>query len=230
MYFPKTVQSKIARTGIPIRKALMAPALEGAQAARSELGLDAAAPTILVLGGSLGAGRINDAVLSALPDLVAYSNVIHQTGPSNLKEVEKIADVVLADNPHQKRYRAFGYLSEDGMRRAAGAADLVVSRAGATSIAEIALWGKPSIIIPIPEAISHDQRSNAYAYARTGAASVIEQENLTPHLLAAEAKHILESPTIVKDMSEKARTFTDPDAAKVIAEAALQIALSHEQS
>jgi UDP-N-acetylglucosamine--N-acetylmuramyl-(pentapeptide) pyrophosphoryl-undecaprenol N-acetylglucosamine transferase len=224
-YFPKSAQDKIARTGTPVRKALMHVEPEGA---RQELGLDRGVSTLFVLGGSQGSVKINETVLSALPDLVAFANVIHQTGLANLADVEKISRVILAENEHASRYHPFGYLTETAMRRAGGAADLVISRAGANSIAEIAMWGKPAIIIPIPEAVSHDQRTNAYAYARTGAAAVVEEENLSPHLLVAEAKRILGDPAIAKEMSEKAKTFTDPDAATIIAEAVLGIALSHE--
>jgi UDP-N-acetylglucosamine--N-acetylmuramyl-(pentapeptide) pyrophosphoryl-undecaprenol N-acetylglucosamine transferase len=224
-YFPKGTQDKIARTGIPIRKSLMQVEKEGA---RQELGLDPAVPTLFVLGGSQGSVRINEAVLSALPDLVAFANVIHQTGPGNILDVEKIVRVILAENPHKDRYHPFGYLTETAMRRAGGAADLVISRAGAGSIAEIAVWKKPSIIVPIPETVSHDQRTNAYAYARTGAAVVIEEDNLKPHLLVAEAKRILGDPGLVASMGSAAASFTDPDAAKVIAEAVLSLALSHE--
>ena len=225
-HFPKAVQGKIARTGIPVRKALLHTEREGA---RQELGLDPDAPTIFVLGGSQGSMKINEAVLAALPDLVAFANIIHQTGSTNILEVEKIAQVILTENPHQSRYHAFGYLNERAMRQAGGAADLIISRAGAGSIAEIATWGKPSIIIPIPEAISHDQRTNAYAYARTGAAVVVEEDNLKPHLLVAESKRIVGDPALAKGMGEKAKGFTDPDAARVIAEAVLSLALSHEQ-
>ncbi|HEY4522815.1 MAG TPA: UDP-N-acetylglucosamine--N-acetylmuramyl-(pentapeptide) pyrophosphoryl-undecaprenol N-acetylglucosamine transferase [Candidatus Paceibacterota bacterium] len=224
-YFPKSVQDKIARTGIPIRKALMSLEREGG---RQELGLDPLLPTILILGGSQGAVRINDTVLSALPDLVGFANIIHQTGPGNIEEVEKIAKVILAENPNANRYHPFGYLTETAMRRAAGAADLVLSRAGANSIAEIAAWGKPSIIVPIPETISHDQRTNAYAYARTGGAVVVEEDNLAPHLIVAEARRILSDPAVIESMSKAATTFVDPNAARTIAGAVLTIALSHE--
>ena len=224
-HFPKSVQDKIARTGIPIRKALLHTESQGA---KQELGLDVNVLTIFVLGGSQGSMKINEAILTALPDMVAFANIVHQTGPANILEVEKVARVILAENPHKGRYHAFGYLNERAMRQAGGVADLIISRAGANSIAEIATWGKPSIIIPIPEAVSHDQRTNAYAYARTGAAEVIEEENLRPHLLAAEAKRILGNSTLASSMGEKAKGFTDPDAARVIALAVLDIALSHE--
>ncbi|MFA5942171.1 MAG: UDP-N-acetylglucosamine--N-acetylmuramyl-(pentapeptide) pyrophosphoryl-undecaprenol N-acetylglucosamine transferase [Candidatus Paceibacterota bacterium] len=224
-YFPKKVRGKIARTGIPIRKALMRVEMEGA---RQYLNLEANVPTVLILGGSQGSVRINESVLSSLPALVSFANVIHQTGQANLTEVASVAKVVLAGHAHADRYHPIQYLSEISMQRAAGVADVVVSRAGASSIAEIGLWKKPSIIIPIPEAISHDQRTNAYAYASTGAAVVIEEENLTPHILTAEIQRITSDPELTKKMSASAEGFTDPDAARILAREVLAIALSHE--
>lgn len=224
-YFPKRAQKKIARTGIPIRKELMRLELEGA---REYLGLDPELPTVLILGGSLGSQRINSTVVDALPELVAFANIIHQTGPANFKEVESVAKVALAASSDASRYHPFNYLSAVSLQRAAGAATLVVSRAGATSVAEIALWGKPAVLIPIPESVSHDQRANAYAYAATGAAIVVEEANLTPHLLVSEAKRIATNPTLAKSMGEHAKGFADPDAARVLAGEILQIALTHE--
>lgn len=224
-YFPKKVQSRIARTGIPIRKALLRTEKEGA---RQYLDLEEGIPTVLVLGGSQGAIKINEAVISALPDLVAFANIIHQTGQANFKNVQDVAQVALTKNPHAKRYHPINYLNEVSLQRAAGIADIIVSRAGANSIAEIGLWKKPSIIIPIPESISHDQRTNAYAYARTGAAVVVEEENLTPHLIVSEIKRITGDPELGKRMGDSAQGFTDPDAARIIAGEILSIALSHE--
>lgn len=224
-YFPKRAQKKIARTGIPIRKALARMETEGA---RQYLGLEDDVPTILILGGSLGSTRINETVVAALPDLVSFANVIHQTGEKNFKETEAVARVALAASEHAKRYHPFNYLSETSLQRAAGVANVVVSRAGAGTIAEIALWKKPAIIIPIPESVSHDQRTNAYAYARTGAAVVIEENNLTPHLLTSECRRITSDSTLAAQMGKSAQGFTDPDAARVLGEAVLAIALSHE--
>ena len=224
-YFPAKTQKRIARTGIPIRKALMRVETEGA---RQYLGLEKDAPTIVILGGSQGAVKINEMVLSALPELVAFANVIHQTGSANLKNVEAVSQVVLAGNPHASRYHPFGYLDQTSMQRVAGVADLVISRAGATSIAEIGLWKKPAILIPIPESISHDQRTNAYAYARTGAAIVLEEDNLSPHLFVAEVGRILNDHELATHMGAAAEGFTDPDAARILAREVLAIALPHE--
>lgn len=224
-YFPKKVQDRIARTGIPIRKALMRMETEGA---RQYLGLDASVPTILILGGSQGAVSINENVLLALPDLVSFANIIHQTGPANFKSVQALAGVALTKNQHADRYHPVDYLSEMSLQRSSAVANIIVSRAGANSIAEIGLWGKPAILVPIPESVSHDQRSNAYAYAQTGAGIVLEQENLTPHLLVSEIKRIINDPELIKRMIAGAGGFTDPDASRIIANEILSIALKHE--
>ncbi len=224
-FFRKKDQHKIARTGIPLRKALMRLEREGA---RQYLKLEDGVPTILILGGSLGATKINEAVLSALPDLLSFANIIHQTGQKNFAEVESLAKVILSKSEHASRYHPFSYLDEVSLQRSAGVADLIISRAGATAIAEIGLWKKPAILIPIPESVSHDQRTNAYSYADTGAAIVLEEGNLTPHVLTSEAKRVLSDTELMARMSTSAEGFTDIGAARLIAHEALAIALSHE--
>ncbi len=224
-HFPKNVQNKVARTGIPIRKDIMILEREGA---KQELGLDTSVPTVLILGGSSGARAINDVVLTALPGLVEVANIIHQTGRDNAKEVENTAKVILGDNQNRGRYHPFPYLNTLSMRRGAGAADLIISRAGMTAVAEIALWQKPSVLIPIPETVSHDQRTNAYAYAHTGAAIVLEEANLTANLLVAEVRRVLGDAALQKTMSERSALFANANAANIIAEEIIAIGLSHE--
>lgn len=224
-YFGPKAQDKIARIGIPIRKEV---AFVDAEGAIQELGLERDIPTVLILGGSSGSVRINETILSALPELVAFANVIHQTGKDHFKEVEGTSRIILEKEEHRSRYHVFPYLNSLSLRRSAGAATLVVSRAGATTISEISLWKKPAILIPIPESISHDQRTNAYAYAHTGAAVVLEEANMTPHVLASEARRIATDPVVSATMSKKSAGFANPEAARMIAEEALSIALSHE--
>ncbi len=224
-YFPKKAQGKIARTGIPVRKELLQPDPEGA---KQYLSLEPELPTLFIIGGSLGAKRINEVVVAALPDLVSFANIIHQTGTALYSETSGTAKVALDKNPNASRYHPFPYLDALSIRRAVGATTLVISRAGSGAIAEIAMWKKPSILIPIPESISHDQRTNAYSYARTGAAVVLEESNITPHLFVSEAKRIASNADLARTMGEKGATFADPDAANVLAEEALAIGLSHE--
>lgn len=221
-YFPK---GKVAWTGNPLRKAIMEPIKEGAH---QEFGLEEGVPVILVVGGSQGAVIINDALLDTLNLLLDDYQIIHQAGPKNFENVKNQAEVTLEGNPHRKRYKPYAYLSEDMMRKAAGAADLVISRAGST-IFEIAVWGLPSIIIPIPERISHDQRLNAYNYMHSGACSVIEEENLRPEIISAEVNHIMKHEDTKLRMIQGAQSFARKDAARVIAEALIDIGLSHEK-
>jgi UDP-N-acetylglucosamine--N-acetylmuramyl-(pentapeptide) pyrophosphoryl-undecaprenol N-acetylglucosamine transferase len=107
------------------------------------------------------------------------------------------------------------------------AAAIIISRAGSTTLFEIALHGKPSIIIPIPEEVSHDQRTNAYAYARSGAASVLEEGNLTDNLLVAEIQSIMADHDKYYAMSAAARAFAKPNAAAAIASALISIGNEH---
>jgi UDP-N-acetylglucosamine--N-acetylmuramyl-(pentapeptide) pyrophosphoryl-undecaprenol N-acetylglucosamine transferase len=226
-HFPEKVRGKIARTGHPIRKEVEVPAHEGGV---EFLKLEPEVPVILVLGGSLGARAINEVILGALPLLVEKYSVVHQCGATHFDDVSKIAAVALRTSPHADRYRPFPLLNTIALRMAAGAASLVVARAGSGSIFEIASWGVPAIFVPIPPDVSHDQTENAFSYARSGAAVVIEQNNLTPHLLMAEIDRLIADPALRKTMSAAAHEFARPGAANTIASAILEIARSHEPS
>ncbi len=222
-FFPK---ERVAHTGNPVRKSVMVPAREGAHA---YLKLNPELPVILIIGGSQGSQALNETILAALPRLTEKYQIIHQTGERNITEIEGRAKVVLGDNPAAEHYKPFGYLNDLATRMAAGAAKLVISRAGAGNIFEIAAWGLPAILVPIPEPTSHDQTKNAFAYARAGAAIVIEQNNLTPGVLLSEIERVLGHEQVLHAMSNAARAFSRADAAKLIATAILDIALSHEQ-
>ena len=107
------------------------------------------------------------------------------------------------------------------------AASLVITRAGSTTLFEIALHGTPSIIIPIPEDISRDQRSNAYAFARSGGATVIEERNLTETLLISEIRSIIGDRSKWQEMSVAAKQFVPTDAAEKIANILISIGKEH---
>ncbi len=225
-FFPKKVQDRIALTGIPIRKELTLAG--GTQGGAEELLLDKEVPTILILGGSSGSQKINEVVMLALAELTTYVNIIHQTGKANFAEVESLSKVALEKSSHPNRYHAFPYLNIGSMRKAVGAANLIISRAGSTAISEISLWAKPSILIPIPESISHDQRTNAYAYAHTGGAVVLEEANLTPHVLVSEVRRITGNRDVAAKMAALGAGFASADSARIIADEVLSVGLSHE--
>ena len=167
-------------------------------------------------------------VIDILPKLLEQYQVIHQTGKKLFDAVKRTADVVLENSPYHTRYRPFGFLNAHALRMAAGASSLIISRAGAGSIFEIAAWERPSIVIPIPTKISHDQRRNAFSYARSGAAIVIEEENLTPNLLGSEVTRLMNDENPRAKMKNRAQKFSRPDAARKIAEVIVEIALEHE--
>lgn len=220
-FFPA---GKTAYTGQPVRKEIANPITAGA---REFLKLEEGVPVILVLGGSQGAQKLNDALLGGLKELVEKYAVIHQTGERNIVEVQATGDAILFDSPHKNRYKAFDYLNPLALRMAAGVASVVISRAGST-IFEIAAWRVPSIIIPINERVSRDQHSNAFAYARSGACEVIEEGNLTPNILVSELDRLVGNESVREKMKEAAKAFYKSDAARLVAEEILKIALEHE--
>jgi UDP-N-acetylglucosamine--N-acetylmuramyl-(pentapeptide) pyrophosphoryl-undecaprenol N-acetylglucosamine transferase len=167
-------------------------------------------------------------VLDALKDLVESYNVIHQAGSANLAEVSNIASVVLKDSHYASRYRAFGLLNTLALRMSAGIATIVIARAGSGTIFEVASWGLPAILVPIPLDVSHDQTENAFSYARSGAALVIEQHNLAPHVLLSEINRLMTDTAMRTKMSEAAKAYARPDAARKIATLLLEMGIAHQ--
>ena len=218
---------KISMTGQPVRKLLTQGVTEGA---KEFFELDENILTIGVIGGSLGAKTINDVVTAMLPDLVQKYQIIHQTGDKNFKDVQTDAQIVLEDMPHRSRYKAFPFFNDLQTKMFGSASDIIISRAG-SALFEIAAWGKPSIIIPIPATNSHGdhQRKNAYHYARTGACVVVEQANLTASVLFHEIDTILSHKDRYDTMVRHAKDFYKPDAARKIAAEAIRIAIGHEK-
>lgn len=219
-------KEKMAVVGNPVRKDLQLKLSEGAT---EFLGLSENIPTILILGGSSGSQIINESVVDILPELVKKYQIIHQIGNDLFEEVESRAGVVLENSEYKERYKPFAYLNTLAMRMSAGVADLVISRAGAGSISEIAIWGLPSIVIPIPESVSSDQTKNAFAFASLGATVVVEQDNLTRSVFLSEINRLMENETKLKMLGENAKKFSRPDSAKKIARAVINIALEHEE-
>ncbi len=221
-FLPK---EKVAHTGQPIRRELAKPIREGAH---EYLKLEPDLPVIVIFGGSSGASLINDTVLEILPELIKKYQVIHQVGAKHIDEVQKLADSQLAGNEFQHRYKPFGFLNALASSMAAGVADVIVSRAG-SQLFEIAAWGVPSIIIPRTNSINDHNRKNAYNYAHTGACTVIEESNFEPHILLSEIEYIMTHPEVIQKMRKGAEFFYKADAAKIIAEEIVRMALEHEK-
>ena len=222
-YFPK---KRVAWTGQPIRTEIENPAPR--KEALEYFKLEESVPVILVLGGSQGAELINNTILDALPRLVNNYQIIHQTGVRNFKMVLDRAEVVLTDNQYKLRYLATPFLNSLAMKMAAGAATIVISRAG-SMLFEIASWGVPSILIPITNTNLDHQKKNAFNYARAGACSVVEEMNMTGNILSSEIERIIGDKAICENMSKNAKAFNKPDASMKIAHALVDIAISHEK-
>lgn len=217
-FFP---EKKVAIVGIPIRKRVLGG---NRDIARENLEISSDLPIIGIIGGSQGASRLNDATLGILKELTEHYEILHQTGPKNFQDVTQEASVIL-EFGHKERYHAFEFLDEAGLRDFYVTSDLVISRSGASSIFEIAAWGKPSILIPIHNSAQDHQRKNAYEYAAAGACIVIEEPNLSPHVLMAEIKKVLDNPELLAHMGTAAQKFSRIDAAELIAREILKIGL-----
>ncbi len=218
---------KTALVGTPVRRALLEN-VPDQKSAKSALEFDPDSPLILVLGGSQGSERINQFIVTNLPALLEISEVLHQTGPENYRETESLSRAALSSLPPRvetrRRYHTVAFFSNDEMKTALAAADLVVSRAGSTAIAEIAAFGKPAVLIPLKESARDHQRANAYEFAKVGAASVIEEQNLLPGIFLRTVKSIMENPDTLAKMSDASKKFFMPDAAVSIAREILILA------
>lgn len=217
-FFP---EKKVALVGVPIRKRILGGNRE---IARENLKLFEDMPVVGVVGGSQGAERINDATLGVLKELTEHYEVLHQTGANNFQDAQQEASIIL-EFGHKERYHAFGFLDESGMRDFYVTSDLLISRSGASSVFEIAAWGKPSILVPLRNSAQDHQHKNAYEYAATGACIVIEEQNLSPHVLFAEIQKVLDNPGLMQKMRKAAQKFSRIDAAELIAREILKIGL-----
>lgn len=199
-HFPRR---KVYQLGNPIRRTLMENFM------RPELRHDA--PRLLVFGGSQGAHALNMRVVEALPHLADLRDklaVTHQTGARDREQVEK-------------GYRACGFEPDvrefiTDMSAAYAGADLIVCRAGATTLAELTVCRKPSILVPFPFAADNHQVQNARSLVDAGAAVMIEEKDLTGERLAREIRAILSDPEQREKMARAAGRMGSPQAAKEI--------------
>ena len=222
-YFPP---EKTILVGNPIRTNILNN-IPDKETAKKTFGFDPAEHLVLVIGGSQGALKINNFILDDLGEILDLTQIIHQSGPANFSETKKGTDFLLKTlgDFYQKRYQLVGYFNEEkDLREAFAAADLVISRAGSGGIFEIAAFGKPSILIPIPEeVVGEHQIVNAYEYAKTGAATVIEESNFKSSIVLDQARKILTDPELQNKMSQAAKNFAKPEAAQKIAEEILKL-------
>jgi UDP-N-acetylglucosamine--N-acetylmuramyl-(pentapeptide) pyrophosphoryl-undecaprenol N-acetylglucosamine transferase len=203
-HFPARAQ--IVLTGMPVRREILST---GREAACEFFGLAKAGrqlPTLLVTGGSQGARRLNEAVCGCYKELLdAGLRIVHLTGEAHYEKCQAAAAGLKQENLH-----VLPYLKE--MQYALALADLVVARAGASFLAEVAIAGLPSILVPYPYAANDHQTLNAQAFAKAGAARLISDCQLDSAALASQALELLGNAQLRQRMSQAAKSLAHPDA------------------
>ncbi|NCN53234.1 UDP-N-acetylglucosamine--N-acetylmuramyl-(pentapeptide) pyrophosphoryl-undecaprenol N-acetylglucosamine transferase [Candidatus Wolfebacteria bacterium] len=186
--------------------------------ARKGLGLNLETPTILILGGSQGAERLNNFVLESLDILLDKYQILHQVGKRNFDSYKKEYDYISKNwsEDMKNKYLPRPFFNTD-MSDVLIASDIVVTRAGSGTIFEIAAFGKPAILIPLPEAANDHQLENARFYSKTGAAVVIQQDNLLKSIFIEEINKLIQNKEMMAKMSEAAKVFYRPESAQLIA-------------
>lgn len=213
------IESKIALVGNPVRDFFVTSQDDINKAImKKSFGFDEQKPLILVICGSQGAVRINDFFLLIAANLTESGiQVLHQTGIKNFEGFNNELRVVLEGTTHKANYKSVPYFDKN-IKDAYLAADLIISRAGSGSIAEISVMGRPSILVPIPdEVVGAHQIKNAFEYSQTGAAIMIEEENLKAHIFIDQIKKVLNDSSRYETMSTAAKKFSMPKASEIIA-------------
>ncbi len=216
--YPETVgeyaKDKAQVVGNPVRAAFLNP--PDKTDAREALGLMPGVPVVLVIGGSQGARRLNEAMTTVVHDFRKdEAQFIWSAGKNEAIQMRLRAEG--ADAVTQ--VHAF---IED-MATACAAADLIVSRAGASATAELAVMGKPSILIPYPHATDNHQEHNARAFESAGAGVVLLDKECTGKSLAITLRELLAAPTRLEDMGAAAKALAEPAAAESIAETIIEL-------
>ena len=204
-FFPKV---KTEVTGTPIRHELKRL---DRKVAREQIGLDANTTTLLVMGGSQGATGINHAMIKTLPALAqAKLQVIHLTGAREEK--------LVLENYRRANLPAFVAAFHYHMESLYSAADFVVARSGAASLAELAAFSLPAVLIPFPFAAEDHQTHNADIFAKAGAAIVVRESEILNDALARQICSLLEEPNRLQKMSEACARLATRNAANAVVE------------
>ncbi|MBV9691911.1 MAG: UDP-N-acetylglucosamine--N-acetylmuramyl-(pentapeptide) pyrophosphoryl-undecaprenol N-acetylglucosamine transferase [Ktedonobacteraceae bacterium] len=222
-YFP---MQKTIQLGNPLRQVILDVQQTAPQQARIHLGFDAALPLLLVTGGSQGARHLNQVTCQALPQLLTFCQVLQISGSKLFDETNAQAAHMLIgiDEGTKRRYRLVPYMDAE-MPLALQAATLVVCRSGASTLSELAVLGKPSILVPLPPSLgSSPQEVNAAMFEREQAAEVILNAHMRPEVLLNRAESIISSSVCLQQMTEAVSHLAKPQATRDIVETIVQLA------
>ncbi len=205
--YPNIPAQKIVYTGTPLRKVIFRG---NSDKGKTLFQLKSTLPILLISGGSQGARNINDKVLEILPQLLTKLQIIHITGSMDFQKFKSYKEEVPIEL--KTNYRVYPFL-KDELVDAYACSDLIISRAGANSIFEIAAQEKPAILIPL----AGHQEQNAQFLAKQKAVYVINNKDLTSEKLLAQINHILEKPQESQAVTKSLNQFIVIDSASVIA-------------
>lgn len=211
--YPK---SKSHYVGIPVADSISPLNAKQQQAAKRSLGFDEHEPLVVITGGGLGARSLNGAVLAVLNDLLSFTSVILISGTLHEAELRKKV-------PKRDNFKLYGYVADE-MLTMLGAADIVVSRAGATTLLELAALAKPSIIVPNAHLTGGHQTKNAAVYEQAGAVVVLEEARLkeNPLSLVDAINATLLNKGMMTKLSKNILALSKPDAATDMAKLILK--------
>jgi UDP-N-acetylglucosamine--N-acetylmuramyl-(pentapeptide) pyrophosphoryl-undecaprenol N-acetylglucosamine transferase len=215
-------RERVIVTGNPVRPDL----LDGnAARAREELGFSDDLPIIYVTGGSLGAQALNRTIKDILPQLVERACVVHQCGPAAMNgDYPRLLETRSAlPASLQSRYVVRERIGPE-LADIYAAADLVIGRSGAGTVAELALLGKPAILIPLPGTSSDEQTRNARGLADAGAAVLLPQVEMSSERLLGHVSVLLDDEPRRKEMSAAARSVAQPEATDLLVDEILRLA------
>jgi len=219
-YFPK---NRTALMGNPVREEVLALADADSAQMKAQLGLDPALPVVLVTGGSQGARHLNQVVAAALPNLLPHCQVLHISGELTYDATRAQADETMdaasvAPEAHA-HYALYPYL-KDEMPAALAASDVVFCRSGAATLAELAIVGRASVLVPLPPGFTGSpQAVNAAMFQRAGAAEVTLDRDLTPERACELLLPLLADAEQRQRMGHAARALAHPDATAALAAA-----------
>ncbi|WP_282434868.1 UDP-N-acetylglucosamine--N-acetylmuramyl-(pentapeptide) pyrophosphoryl-undecaprenol N-acetylglucosamine transferase [Nocardia panacis] len=210
-------------TGNPIRAALMAGDPQAAVRALEWGGYTPELPTVYVTGGAQGACQINDLIIAILPELLQVANVVHQCGRTSFTDINRHAETL--PGTLRARYQLHEFIDVDLLADIFALADIVVSRSGAGTLAELTALGKPSVLIPYPHSVGGEQARGAEHLADHHAARALIGNDATTDRLRAELFHLLFKPATRTAMSMNAAAMGHPNAAAELAVTALDLAM-----
>ncbi|BCB76840.1 UDP-N-acetylglucosamine--N-acetylmuramyl-(pentapeptide) pyrophosphoryl-undecaprenol N-acetylglucosamine transferase [Phytohabitans flavus] len=212
-HVPARARSRSVVTGNPIRSEILAGDRAKGLAA---FGLDPAVPFVLVTGGATGARQVNQMLTAVLPDILPYCQVVHQCGSLDIAEMRQVAAGLPPALAH--RYRVLDFIHEE-MADVLAAADIVVARSGAGTVAELTALGKTCVLVPYPYSAGGEQRIAARTLAAKGAAIMLDGDEATPDRLRDTIRGLLANPAHRVAMARAAAEHGRPDAAdRVVAE------------